>query len=409
MATLDVKVGSFTAPTSTGPQNVAGIGFAAKVIFFFVTRRESADTDNDYVFGVGAADGTSQWAISASNQNGQGTTVCDRSFDGGNCVDVQIAGTYFGQADLTGINADDFDLNWSVAPATGFRVHFIAIGGSDVSAKVGTFNAPTSTGNADVTGIGFVPESILLANSRSDASDGTAVAGLINFGYTTSTSDTWSTATNGRDAQGTSEEARRFSDTLAIMRINRQGAPGTVSEGDFVSFATDKFTINWLKVEGAAVRHGYVALRGVSFKASTFNQNASTGNQSVTGVSFKPQCVLFGGCFAPTADANTNENIIMAGFTAGTNQGSVQGVAKTALPASATRRRDTTTAVISRIDQTGTLKDEASIASLDDDGFTINLTTVSGATNFHGYLAIGEPVVAAGPGTRFFGGLGDWF
>jgi len=164
--------------------------------------------------------------------------------------------------------------------------------------KKGSFNAPTSTGNSAVTGVGFTPKALILWGSAANT------AGFIDtmsfgMGFSTGTSNRKAMAAASDDSAGVanSNSGARYAD-LAITILS-SGTPTVGAEADFVSFGADGFTLNWTTAAAGKdyVIH-YIAIGGAGVtnaKASVFTASASTGAQAVTGVGFQPDCVLLMG------------------------------------------------------------------------------------------------------------------
>ena len=68
------------------------------------------------------------------------------------------------EADLSSWDDTNFTLNWTTNDANAYVIHFIAIGGSDVSARVVDWTMRTTTGNTTVTGVGFQPDVVFHAH-----------------------------------------------------------------------------------------------------------------------------------------------------------------------------------------------------------------------------------------------------
>jgi hypothetical protein len=126
-------------------------------------------------------------------------------------------------------------------------------------------------------------------------------------------------------------------------------------------------------------------------KVETVAANAGTGNQTINTVGFQPKAVLFW-----ITDQTSAGSSAYARFGRGwaAYDGSIytQGAAATAwndsAGSSSTRTRVVDTKCITLIDQSGTLLAEASIVSLDANGFTINWST-AGGSRLVTYLALG--------------------
>lgn len=108
----------------------------------------------------------------------------------------------------------------------------------------------------------------------------------------------------------------------------------------------------------------------------------STGNQAFTGIGFQPDGLRF----RVGVDSSGSSNTLVRqseGWTDGTNQGTLSFLLSGNLPY---RDRETTNKCIKHYtDSGGTLTGviEATIVSLDADGFTLNFTQANANYNIH--------------------------
>jgi len=122
-------------------------------------------------------------------------------------------------------------------------------------------------------------------------------------------------------------------------------------------------------------------------KAGSFTLNTGTGAQAITGVGFKPSAVIF----FRGVSASTGGNQA-AGFMVGaSSSASDEVVAESAVQdAGGTAGSSLDTAAVIKMrgnDGNATVTEQASMTSLDSDGFTINVD-VAGSARVIGYLAI---------------------
>jgi len=257
-----------------------------------------------------------------------------------------------------------------------------------LSVKGGTFNSPTSTGNAAVTGVGFTPKLLMLYSTL--ATDAGAMSVL--WGVGTSSSARWSASTIALKA--TNASAYRMYDSTKIVRTTTQTGLSFLT-ADLVSLDSDGFTLNWTLVFSSGLPINYLCLGGtdLSVKVGFFDSNTSVGNQSVTGVGFTPKSVMAACIDVPSLDGTgfgagnlsigatsgasnqssvvTNENAVVAGNT-DSNGGLIDGKLWSLTSASAT------------------FFCAGQLVSLDSDGFTVNVTLVTAATALRiGYVALG--------------------
>lgn len=131
-----IKSGSLQSPTSTGVQNITGLGFAAKAVIFHCTRSNSTTVQSGNVWtqGIGADDGVTtaaQWSSGFSLLAGAGGGF-QRSGEA-ICLHVGNGATPALLASYSRI-ADGFSLNWTAVEGTSWTVNWIAFGGDDLRA-----------------------------------------------------------------------------------------------------------------------------------------------------------------------------------------------------------------------------------------------------------------------------------
>ena len=164
----------------------------------------------------------------------------------------------------------------------------------------------------------------------------------------------------------------------------------------FEERSTVKFANKSLIRTAAAVMtllalNAHDAWSGLSTKVETFTAIAGTGSQTISTTGFQPKAVLFW-----ITDRTTVGNGAPARFGRGWTDGTNQGAAATAwedLPAPSannSRTRVVDTRCIFLLDENDTILAEASIVSLNLDGFTINWNTnTAGGSRLVTYLALG--------------------
>ena len=117
-----------------------------------------------------------------------------------------------------------------------------------------------------------------------------------------------------------------------------------------------------------------------SSKVETFTAIAGTGSQQITTTGFQPKAVLFW-----ITDRTSVGNGTFARFGRGWTDGTLMGAAATAWDdgsasgSNNSRTRLVNTACITLINETGTVLAEATIASFNTDGFTINWGMAGGS------------------------------
>ncbi len=167
------------------------------------------------------------------------------------------------EADLTSWDATNVTINWTTQIGIAGYVNFIAIGGSEVSAKVVNWQAPTVTGNASVTTIGFTPDVVIHGYSGSAlvaAPPSNLTSAHIGLGAMTANGNQWANMVRSIDNVGTTETNRGQQTDSAIYMFG--AGVGLLKEASFVSMNPDGFTVNFTTTDAAASQIFSLALRG---------------------------------------------------------------------------------------------------------------------------------------------------
>lgn len=141
---IRIACGNLLSPTSTGNQDITGLGFDCKALIIFSAHKadDSASPNIEYVNGIGADDG-----ISASGQRCVGLWHTSSSTSAGWSRNGEIVALYYsgnstlGSPNLEAIFSritDGFRLNWSAVDTSGVLFNYIAFGGNDFRAIVGS-------------------------------------------------------------------------------------------------------------------------------------------------------------------------------------------------------------------------------------------------------------------------------
>ena len=390
---LSVKVGSFTPNGSTGNQAITGVGFQPKVVLFYGYRTGGGGWIEGF-FGA-ASSSTARW-VSLYHHRDFADKVA-RKLNTGKCIEVTDHLSTNGSADFVSNDSDGFTINVTQSFSATSIAHYIAIGGTDVSALVGSFDSNTTTGNQSVTGVGFQPKSVLFgfaAKNTTGALDATASS--LGVGWGLSSSSRGSTNHFINTDVSTNSQAIELT-TRCIVHIT--AALAIDEEADYVSNDADGFTVNWVTKSATAIKIGYVALGGTAqYFAGSFNQPASTGNQAVTGTGFTPSLEVFlSQGKAANASATAEGRIVVGGATSSSNRGYKSVTMQNAVDSTTNPDfANGTTKTIRHLSTAGATETEADFVSQDADGFTVNWSTADATAREHIYLAVGAAAGGAG-------------
>jgi hypothetical protein len=268
----------------------------------------------------------------------------------------------------------------------GSRRNFLALGECD--SYVGTFNLNTSTGLQSITGLPFQPEMVMIISAKSL---GTSADVHVRLGVGAAAgSNQW-----GGGVFRQHNEVPGFADSVGFWRNNKMivlpdlvgGAFAIDGEAAFNSFDPGGFTINITDAFTNNWTCAYLALANSPGVAVGTAQSSAGASQSITGLGFQPKAVFII-TTSKTSLGNTNNCWIGAGAGDGTNEFAVWSGADFGNIFISTRY-DTGKIATMAHDATGAagagrgIDAQASLASLDADGFTLNWSPVSAGYYFH--------------------------
>lgn len=417
-AALQVKQGTFAKRTTAGTTLITGVGFQPKALIFYWTKQTTSNgtqaanissgqgfaANNGTAITMAANVVTSLDAVATTDTNSfHSSTVAIASM-----VTTANPITTESEATITSMDVDGFTVNWTKAAGTADIIHYVAIGGTDLTnANVGTTSMFTAIGNSAVTGVGFQPDAVLLlANNRTTVLNAVPAASgspAINRGFMVggATPSQGSIGWGARDAQTAVIHGSVFSATrFNILRRNLIDVAATC-----VSMDTDGFTMN-ASATGGATSVSWLALKGGQYKVGNITQpiaGTPPFTTGYTGVGFIPT-----GLILTSGNSIAADNIVSTLGTAGgatfsvgaasasTARGSIWG-GMTAATVDANMNNDATKVIRLAYNSSATAVTTAAVADLstfDADGFTLNWTTRADAVARRMlYFAMGSALV----------------
>lgn len=253
-----------------------------------------------------------------------------------------------------------------------------------------TLLAASSTGNQSFVGVGFQPKVVIFWITGQTAHGTSTGLMRLSFGWVTGSSEQGCITYASDSGEGTSVVKQDHrSDRCIIVRGSLSG--NIIGEASFVSFDANGFTINWIDAISGAIVH-FVAIGGddlTNAKVGKFSKKTSTGNQSTTGVGFKPDVILMTGVTATTEDtASAHMGFFLGTAKSAASRWCTGGFAKDGAGTSNTGRFQRTNRCILQTDEDGAVVSEADFVSMDTDGFTINYSTADANAYGYFYLAL---------------------
>lgn len=260
----NATVGSFLAASSTGAQNVTGVGFKPDTVLFFCSETRTTDPTvaaGDIENFIGAAISSSRrWATTWVDQDAVASDQARSYQDTANCIaKLNDNAAYDAVADLTSLDTDGFTVNWStiVAEAQTSLTYYCALKGTKWD--VGSFVQPSSTGAQNVTGLGFTPSGTLFFSGNKARSATTSNDYRISIGCAVSSSSRF-TGWAGSRQNADPVEADKYTDTANCIVLRTASSTSVTNAlADYTSNDSDGFTLDWSTVDATAREVLYLA------------------------------------------------------------------------------------------------------------------------------------------------------
>lgn len=383
---LFTKHGSFSMPATTGSQTISGLGFSPKAIIFTFNGNTSDGSMTDGALGIGFLTGNGQNSLGYRATNNVMPSITRQSQDSSDCLVINNDVT--GSVIIVNANgkllSDGFSLTYTQTVSNTI-VNYLAIGGNDLTnAKALVENSPASTGVTNFTSVGFKPSGVLMLAPNT---------GTVNNYFGISSFDgnnQWAnTIVNAHNV--TPSRTLRLQVTNSCYLVGNTGL--TIrSNANFSSWLNNGFSLNFTTTFAAYPIY-YLCLAGVQIKVGSFTKRSGVGSQSVTGLGFKPKSILLTSVGNTTSGSAANEGRISLGMSDGNTMSNVfMGGRNGVNPTSESQDLDRTKImkIMTPNGATPSIQAAASIASFDNDGFTLNWDTNDTVATEILYFAIGQ-------------------
>ena len=299
------KVGRFQLPADAGASTptVTGVGFQPKAIFLSAsslnTNTFEGDTNYQWGFASSVADQRSMgWSqVDANGVSNTMSVTCDTD------IWSDAKGSLVGNMELQSFDSDGFTLNIPSNRGDQWNIGYLALGGDDLTnAKVGSFFTPSATGLHAVTGVGFIPDFVMLLNTGQTVEDinSTAFIGSESFGCFNGIGEQACCSFAAEDNISTMDTARYQRTDKCLAYIDDCDVSSISTEAEFSTMDTDGFTLNFTTVGNICGELFntivfYLAIKGPQTKIGSF-ASPTVGtppvSQAVTGTGFVPQALI---------------------------------------------------------------------------------------------------------------------
>lgn len=390
-------------PTSNGTYDFTDSGFGTPVAAIFVVNAATADgsASVNSQSSFGATDGTRQWVSSFQDEDGVGTTECNRFSDTAYCIVLRSGdnGSNTLRAEFDSWITDGVRLDFINTPGTAnLSITCILIGGSGASARVDCKAITATEDNAqDINDVGFEPKFVIATHTNQSCDAGTGGFVVNSYGFASNINSSVSQCSAGYyyvDNTGTSRCCAEVNDGYIITIAGYSGTDGYLEIG---SFDSSGFSITPRDADGNSNGFKYIALTDSSSggKAQVETIATGTGNKSYTGYGVKPSFImLLANQITDVDTAQTNSikaSVISHNFAVdGDGESSHNHLSRNNQSTTDTAQRRDNSIQMMNDDNDG-IGSESTVNSYDSDGFTLNFSAHSpGSTKVWPVLAIGE-------------------
>ena len=384
-----------TSGTANATQSITGVGFTPKALILMCVADGAEGIGANAALGVGFSSAASVSRSRVGWMQDAVSTTAGNATDTAKALSIMASSSVSAECDLVSFDSDGFTLKWTTNNTSGYKIMYMAFGGSDITnVNVKNYATTAGTGNKGYTGVGFQP-TIMFFLSQSQQ-PGTSE---ISFGVALSTSKRWFSLARLSLIGITMASGMKC---ISYQRTDSCHASTTNAGAedvrfDFVSFDSDGFTVNQI-ANAIGTNNGFnvLCIKGGSWDVGSFVKISGTGSQSVSSMAFAPDgfCLVTGADAAASTSLGSQANLNIGGSD-GTNQGSCSESMNNVI-ATVAKHAIFSTRCLTVLSIAGSVTQYATETSLDSGGFTINwgngTTTTPTILWFAAKLTAGTPV-----------------
>jgi hypothetical protein len=410
---FSAKVGAFNTGTGAVASTVVvnDVGFQPVALIVWYSLSTSTGTDStgagNLNYGIGFATGASdRRTCSIQVENGSANADTDRfTTDAALVQTITISGATAGLLDVQSFDSGGFTLVVDDQFPSSIRVHYLALGGSDITnAATGSFTNGASSPQ-DVTSVGFAPDAIFfmsVSGTTTPPSNGTTA--ILSFGACAGASPTSAknAGTGVADIHSAANmDSHHYSrNGESLIGFSTSAGAATNVRGYVSAWLSNGFTVTWNEGTGSTGRYfHYLALKGGSWiLGDLLTQTDTTTDIVESGFGFTPSgAILVSSCdAAESADTVDTDLMISVGaFNSTTSRGAQAGWSEyntASCEAAIGVEHDEVYLNISTADAVQGLMD---VKSVESGGFTCIMDDADPAQAFVWYVAFG------GSGTQY--------
>jgi len=378
--------GVFATQSDVALQSINGFGFRPVAVIAWWSRQGSHGVEAGNRGGIGFWTRDASAAVAWRSADGARSSETGSLADCAAILGVEgVDEAVSMRADVASFDADGITLRWRDRPSEPWLVHFLALGGALVRARVGSVSSSPSNGSKDVEGAGTGVDLLLLMPAPAET--GLRAEGLdIGIGAASGKRQAAAGYASPNDALPGRVTGAQRSDCAAIV-LNGPGNPPTI--GAVRRHRGHDLAVEWSGSSRPTQRLCYLALEGLRVKVGIDISPATPGTRR-TRLGFRPEALLlFSWGLAGSATPKQIGRLCVGGATE-RESGCVSWDDRNI------EAQETMTHVASSIahaleiadTQTGGVHAQAALDSVDERGFTLDWTESDGKLRQFVYVAM---------------------
>ena len=261
---------------------------APKTHLLFAMGNSAAAVNTDIQNSIGWSDGTDNVAIGIGSENGQGTSICNRTHQTAYVAyPLKLNGAIYERAVQSSYsNAPRVCHTWSSSANDAYHYWLMALGGSDVeNISIDTVASPTSAGDVSYTGVGFQPDVLMVIHQIANTSLPVAATTHIATGFG------FSDGTTEASVYFASQDALSTTNTSSILSEKFIYSHSITTLAEFESATVksldaDGYTLTWGPCNSTARNYSVIAIKGPQVKVVTSKQPASNTTNDVSTATY---------------------------------------------------------------------------------------------------------------------------
>lgn len=388
-----VKHHVFALATSTGQQQITGLGRGWKAGIFACVPTTAPGTIAGFEMSVGFVSGTTRRCLTLLSENGPTTMDTARGISNGKLlrgISDATGPVLDYEVDFVSWDDDGFTLEVTNAPAGAYEVHCLLFGGPGLLASEIADITVANAATQDVTGLAAEYDVAFFFQDRRASTFGDDTTNMGSIGVAVNGSGQGAISLVDTDNVGTSQvKAWQRTDACIIGGFTGTSVAENV-RGRVTKFNVDGLSLAWDTVTADGMLVPTLLLKGGEWWCGQDLQGTATGTKAQTGVGFTPLgLLLLSTCVAAGVGQTRRTAVLALGMGDDDGASALSAATQDAASTGNTDQRSSDTKVMQHVTTNATVSAEADLDSLDEDGYTLDWTTADATARESVVVAVG--------------------